>query len=668
MKKIFTTISAVMVTVCILAQAPQKMSYQGVIRNSSNVLVTSSPVGMRVSILQGSTTGTPVYVETQTPTTNANGLVTIEIGGGAQVTGTFAGIDWSTGIYFIKTETDPTGGTSYSITGTTQLLSVPYALYSKTSESSTGAVTITGNQTITGIKTFSNDLFVNGLTIGNGNNAISSNTAIGYSALYSNTTGYRNTAIGHAALYSNTTGYRNTANGYHTLFNNITGYDNTANGYLALYSNTTGMGNTANGVSALRLNTTGDYNTAIGYGALYSNTTGSYNIANGINALLYNTSGYSNVAIGVNALSSSTTHHNQVAVGDSALFHSEADENTAIGSKALFSNTAGYGNTATGTDALYSNTTGNFNTANGISALRYNTTGYGNTANGYYSLSSNTIGNYNTASGIEALTSNTTGNSNTADGRWALNNNTTGSHNAANGYCALFSNTTGSQNTAMGMYSSYKLQNSNNNTSVGFSAGDYQTFEAGTFLGASAFPGISGISNCMALGYNARVSASNRVVIGNSLVTSIGGYAGWTDFSDQRYKTAIQENVKGLEFIMKLRPVTYQLDINKLAADLKEDQNRDAGDKVEMGSSSSKDAESRNEKSRIVYTGFLAQEVEAAAQSIGYEFSGVEAPKNENDFYGLRYSEFVVPLVKAVQEQQKMIDELKKEIEVLKKK
>jgi hypothetical protein len=71
---------------------------------------------------------------------------------------------------------------------------------------------------------------------------------------------------------------------------------------------------------------------------------------------------------------------------------------------------------------------------------------------------------------------------------------------------------------------------------------------------------------------------------------------------------------------------------------------------------------------RLFYTGFLAQEVEAAAQSIGYEFSGVDAPKNENDFYGFRYSEFVVPLVKAVQEQQKMIDELKKEIEVLKKK
>ncbi len=113
------------------AQAPQKMSYQAVIRNASNALVVSHSVGMKISILQGSSSGSAVYEETHTPTTNANGLATIEIGGGTIVTGTFAGIDWSTGTYFIKTETDPAGGSSYTITGTSQLLSVPYALYAK---------------------------------------------------------------------------------------------------------------------------------------------------------------------------------------------------------------------------------------------------------------------------------------------------------------------------------------------------------------------------------------------------------------------------------------------------------------------------------------------------------------------------------------------------------
>lgn len=108
------------------AQAPEKMSYQAVIRNTANTLVTNQAVGMKISILQGSASGTAVYVETQTPTSNINGLVAVEIGTGAVVSGAFATINWANGPYFIKTETDPTGGSSYTITGTSQLLSSPY--------------------------------------------------------------------------------------------------------------------------------------------------------------------------------------------------------------------------------------------------------------------------------------------------------------------------------------------------------------------------------------------------------------------------------------------------------------------------------------------------------------------------------------------------------------
>ncbi|HQI46747.1 MAG TPA: hypothetical protein PLC59_11890 [Bacteroidales bacterium] len=118
------------------AQSPEKMSYQAVIRNNSNALVLYTQIGMQISILQGSVTGTVVYSEIQTPTTNANGLVSIEIGGGAG----FNTIDWSNGPYFIKTETDPAGGTNYTISGTSQLLSVPFALYAKTAENITGGV------------------------------------------------------------------------------------------------------------------------------------------------------------------------------------------------------------------------------------------------------------------------------------------------------------------------------------------------------------------------------------------------------------------------------------------------------------------------------------------------------------------------------------------------
>ena len=145
MKKVILFITTVLIfnfqllTFNSFAQAPQKMSYQAVIRNSGDALVTSTIIGMQISILQGSSTGTLVYVETQTPTTNVNGLLSIEIGGG---TG-FDAINWANGPYFIKTETDITGGTNYSISGTSQLLSIPYALHAKTADSLTGTITET---------------------------------------------------------------------------------------------------------------------------------------------------------------------------------------------------------------------------------------------------------------------------------------------------------------------------------------------------------------------------------------------------------------------------------------------------------------------------------------------------------------------------------------------
>jgi uncharacterized protein (TIGR02145 family) len=112
-------------------QAPNKMSYQAVIRNSNNTVVSNHAVGMRISILQGTATGISVYTETQSPTTNTNGLIAIEIGTGTIISGSFANIDWANSPYFVKTETDPNGGSNYTLTGTSQLLSVPYALYAK---------------------------------------------------------------------------------------------------------------------------------------------------------------------------------------------------------------------------------------------------------------------------------------------------------------------------------------------------------------------------------------------------------------------------------------------------------------------------------------------------------------------------------------------------------
>jgi uncharacterized protein (TIGR02145 family) len=137
MRRVFTALVLLLsIITCGFAQAPQKMSYQCVVRNSSGTLVTNQSVGIKISILQGSTSGNVVYQETYNPNpqTNANGLVTVEIGGGVPLSGTFSTIDWASGTYFLKTETDPTGGTNYTISGTSQLLSVPYALHAKTAE------------------------------------------------------------------------------------------------------------------------------------------------------------------------------------------------------------------------------------------------------------------------------------------------------------------------------------------------------------------------------------------------------------------------------------------------------------------------------------------------------------------------------------------------------
>jgi len=149
------------------------MSYQAVIRNSSDQLVTNQGIGMQISILQTTATGTAVYVETHNTTTNANGLVTVEIGNGTVVSGDFATIDWATDVYFIQTETDPTGGTTYTITGTTQLMSVPYALHAKTAESITGTVNYTETDPVYTVSQASN---ITGTDITNLGNLTGTNT------------------------------------------------------------------------------------------------------------------------------------------------------------------------------------------------------------------------------------------------------------------------------------------------------------------------------------------------------------------------------------------------------------------------------------------------------------------------------------------------------------
>jgi len=173
---ICTTVGALLLTISSFAQAPEKMSYQAVIRNAANALVANQQVGMQISILQGATA---VYEETQTPTSNSNGLVSLEIGTGTVISGSFTAIDWSAGTYFIKTETDPAGGTNYTITGTSQLLSVPYALYAKTSSDAEAVATNTAKVGYTEALVSANtDVAANTAKVGYTEALVSANTDV----------------------------------------------------------------------------------------------------------------------------------------------------------------------------------------------------------------------------------------------------------------------------------------------------------------------------------------------------------------------------------------------------------------------------------------------------------------------------------------------------------
>lgn len=463
------------------------------------------------------------------------------------------------------------------------------------------------------------------------NTSGSYNTALGANALLTATAADYNTALGYGTLNKNTDGNFNLAAGVYALENNTTGIANSALGPGALRKNTGGTGNVAVG-QALTENTTGAFNVAAGSGALQSNTTGNHNIAIGRDALPFNLSGNANIAIGRTALYHATQDLEVVAIGDSALFHlnypalgGEGSYNTAIGSRALFSETgAGSGNnTAVGYQSLYFNSIGRDNTAIGLQSLFSNTTGNYNTAMGE-GLFFNTTGNWNTSTGYATLSSNTSGSYNTADGHGALYNTTTGSNNTAVGYIAMLSNTTGRWNTCIGEKS---------NTS------------AGNLDGATA------------LGTSAVVNASNKVVIGANVGGMvIGGYANWSNLSDGRFKEDVRENVPGLTFITRLRPVTYWINTGKLQRHIT------AQMPDSVAARYLPDATRQSQDRMNIHTGFVAQEVEASARAIGYAFDGVNAPQNPTDNYSIAYGQFVPSLVKAMQEQQAEIEKLQKQV------
>ncbi len=387
------------------------------------------------------------------------------------------------------------------------------------------------------------------------------------------------------------------------------------------------------------------YNTGVGNSALHS--------------LNPNGSVINNTGVGIFSLTADTSGYN----------------NTGTGAYALFSNTTGYDNTATGKDAMNGTISGHDNTADGVGALLQNYGGNYNTAVGAGSAASMGYSTYNTAVGDDAL-SYVTGNSNSANGAYSLygfNNGSgsTGSDNTASGYESLYAISSGNYNTANGVVSLYNNTTGFYNTAAGmYSLYDNTTGAYNTGIGLLADVNSGGYNYSTAVGVGATITASNQIRIGSIGSTSgydpvsIGGVVGWSTLSDGRVKKNIKENVPGLAFINKLKPITYNIDNDAINKIVQRPAIKDKDGKTTQPSAD--EIATRKTEEQIVHTGFIAQDVEKAAKSLNYDFSGVDAAKNSKDLYGLRYAEFVVPLVKAVQELSAQNDSLQNQINELK--
>ena len=309
-------------------------------------------------------------------------------------------------------------------------------------------------------------------------------------------------------------------------------------------------------------------------------------------------------------------------------------------------------NTSLGIQTQRDFLTGVYNTSVGFHALSNNAGGQSNTTVGAYSMASNISGINNSAFGLGALNLNTIGYDNCALGQHSLNDNVDGNANTAVGSNALELNVSGFGNTAVGYKALSYTDYGSYNTVVGYNSGaNWDNGFNNVFVGANNSVNGGNYYNVIAIGQGVICTASSQARIGNPATNSIGGYASWTNFSDGRYKKNMRENVKGIDFIMRLRPLTYNLDVTDIQNKLGARRAADAGSQQAIA-----------EKENIVFSGFSAQEVEQAAKDAGYDFSGVDKPKNVNDFYGLRYSDFVVPLVKGMQEQQQIITDMQKQL------
>ncbi|WP_336513925.1 T9SS type A sorting domain-containing protein [Pollutibacter soli] len=408
--------------------------------------------------------------------------------------------------------------------------------------------------------------------------------------------------------------YFNTGLGDHSLKNN-SGQYNTGTGYQTLMRNTTGSFNVAAGYMSLSNNLTGNSNSALGFHSLYSNKVGSNNIAVGYRTLYY---------LGITAPASPGLP--------------QGKNNTAIGSQAMYSNRGGYNNTVIGTMALYLGVSAVNNTAAGFQAMYSNSTGIENTAIGFKALYSQTTVINNVAVGDSALYANRTGANNTAIGSGALAGGTQQA-NTAIGYNALKNQTTGVSNVSIGQ----------------LSGTGYTTGSSNTFIGTESGASVSTIFETTAIGYKTLATASNQVRIGNSDITDIGGTKAFAKISDARFMLIEEDEVAGMNFIEKLRPVSYTTVLKK--------SNQAIGNVLssEMNSGARKISTPATNDT-LISTGFIPAELSQLIKETSPVIKVIDDPGDGSDEYGIRYAEFVVPLVKSVQEMSGILNSKKNEL------
>ena len=469
-----------------------------------------------------------------------------------------------------------------------------------------GLLTDSANLTFNGTTlTTANDASIHGLTVGLGAGAVSTNTAVGASALAGNSTGINSVAVGYQALNANTGGYAtavgfqagrlftlNASESFGSTFVGVlsgqsttTGYDNAFFGAYSGWGTTTGSFNTALGSGALKSNTTASNNTAVGYQAGYSNTTGVEQVAVGQGALYSNTTGNANTALGRYTLNANSTGQYNTAVGSNAMDgNTTGSDNVGIGRLSLRTNTTGASNVAIGSGALLSNTTASSNTAVGYQSGYSNTTGTANYFGGYQAGYSNSTNDNCVFLGYQTGYASTAG-GNTFVGRIAGTAVTTGNQNSFYGYNSGYLVTTGSKNTIIGSYSgnqgSLDIRTSSNYIVLSDGDGNPRgIFDgSGNLLVGTTSSTPTGTNNSIIIRPGAAsyfsASSTNSASFGRYTTTGTVvniDYAGATigtiatngtlctfnSVSDYRLKEDIAPMTGALNTVLALKPVTYK--------------------------------------------------------------------------------------------------------------